>query len=330
MLGIACRVHNRKPRRFTCIVRSQMPRSMSSASVSPMITGTDRSAALAWHTSTPPKVSTAAPINERTEASSAMSNGTAMAVPPAFVMQSATSLAAASFRSPTTTRAPSSPSRNDVAVPMPPAPPATTATLSVSPRIGSVWRGGPVWEPHVVGDVAEHHLQWVADLDGVGLDRVERRVRLEHDVADEADGGIVLELHDDDVVGGLLAVRRQEWRMRNDHRPHARPSRHQLPVGVEGVAVRTHGPWRHASPSAGRARLHSQLALRAPGPERRDLGMVDVREDQPLDHQPSLRSSSALVGTPSPLVTRHARALSTCECDSPRNWRAPSTIKLNP
>src|SRR5438105_2091689 len=89
----------------------------------------------------PPKASTAAAISVATDASSATSNGTAIAVPPLEVMLSATSLAADSFTSPTTTFAPSSARRVLVAVPIPPAPPAITTTLSLSPRIGSASRG---------------------------------------------------------------------------------------------------------------------------------------------------------------------------------------------
>src|SRR5215207_3988705 len=43
-----------------------------------------------------------------------------------------------------------------------------------------------------------------------------------------------------------------------------------------------------------------------------------------------LRSRSALVGTPSPLVTRHASAPSTWLVDVPRIWRTPSSTRLKP
>src|SRR3954471_8472578 len=204
--GIAARVHRRKPRRFTSSVRSQMSMSMASASVSPVITGTDRSAALAWQRSTPPNSSHARRKSALTDASSAMSKPTAMAVPPAEVMRVATSLAAASFTSPTTTRAPSSPSRSDVAVPMPPAPPATTTTLSSSPRIGSASRVHPLREPDVVGHLCEDDLEVIADRDRVRIDRVQRFAGGGDDVADETDRGVVIQLDNDNVVGRLLAV----------------------------------------------------------------------------------------------------------------------------
>jgi hypothetical protein len=38
----------------------------------------------------------------------------------------------------------------------------------------------------------------------------------------------------------------------------------------------------------------------------------------------------ALVGTPSPDVTRHVWAPSTWHVEVPRSWRTPSVIKLNP
>src|SRR5205823_9446441 len=43
-----------------------------------------------------------------------------------------------------------------------------------------------------------------------------------------------------------------------------------------------------------------------------------------------LRSNSALVGTPSPDVTRQVSAPGTCAVDVPRICRTPSTMRLNP
>src|SRR4029453_14563556 len=116
--------------------------------------------------------------------------------------------------------------------------------------------------------------------------------------------------------------------MGDDVRPHPAHTRRHLPLVVERVAPRAHRPWRHPPATTVRTGLHSQLAGRAPGPERGRFGMVDGREDHAFDHQRSFTSNKAEVGTPSPLVTRHTPAPSTCECDSFRNWRAPSTMRL--
>src|SRR5947209_2125459 len=170
---------------------------MSTAFVSLPTTAGERSAAFAWQTSMPPNASTAVLISACTDSSSATSTDTAIAVPPAAVMPSATSLAAASFRSPTTTRAPSSASRREVALPMPPAPPATTATLSWSPRIRRASRERPLREPDVVRHLAEDDRERGTDLDRVGVDRVEGSTGARYDVAHEADRGVVLQFHDD-------------------------------------------------------------------------------------------------------------------------------------
>src|ERR1700738_9344 len=70
-----------------------------------------------------------------TEAGSARSNPTAVAVPPAATIRSAVCRAPAVTMSPPITRHPSSPSLIAVAAPIPLAPPATTATLPSSPRM---------------------------------------------------------------------------------------------------------------------------------------------------------------------------------------------------
>src|SRR4029453_9624595 len=47
-------------------------------------------------------------------------------------------------------------------------------------------------------------------------------------------------------------------------------------------------------------------------------------------HGAYFRRRSALVGTPSPLVTRHVSAPSTWLVEVPRIWRTPSSTRLKP
>src|SRR4051812_47013039 len=139
MRGMAWRVQRRNPRRFTAMVRSNTPRSTSTASVSLRIAASVMSAALACTRSTPPNASTAMAMSAPTLSSIEMSNSAEIARPPPSRMAAATTSALSAARSPTTTCAPSSPSRTAVAAPMPEPPPAITTTLSVRPRTRTSW-----------------------------------------------------------------------------------------------------------------------------------------------------------------------------------------------
>src|SRR5690348_2847671 len=100
----------------------------------PMVSG-ERSAAFACIASSPPYSPTAVSTSAVTDASSAMSNCTDRARPPASRTSAATASALSPTRSPTTTAAPSAPRRRAVAAPMPDPPPATITTFSDSPRM---------------------------------------------------------------------------------------------------------------------------------------------------------------------------------------------------
>ena len=122
------------PRRLVRMVRSKASSGMSTTSLSLPIASIDRSAALAWRMSSPPYSATTSPISADTCSSSAMSTARPNARPPAERIRSATASAAVPSRSATATVHPSSANRTHVAVPIPPAPPATIATLPASPR----------------------------------------------------------------------------------------------------------------------------------------------------------------------------------------------------
>src|SRR5262249_35930669 len=121
----------------------------------------------------------------------------------------------------------------------------------------------------------------------------------------------------------------QERRMRHHERPDASLPRQPHPLVRDRPAVGAHRPRRDAHAPAFRAPLHEQLAARRAPPEPVARGRFDVGQDPALLHR-YLRSSTALVGTPSPLVTRQLSASTTCDVEVPRIWRTPSSTRLNP
>ena len=105
-------------------------------------------------------------------------------------------------------------------------------------------------------------------VDRGGIDLVDLAVGARHEVAGEADQRILFELHDDRVVRRDLRERGQQRGMGDDERPDPAAARRRLPAHVDRTAARAHRPGRHAPQPARRARLHEQLAARAPCPER--------------------------------------------------------------
>src|SRR5271163_2130064 len=105
---------------------------MSTTVVSCACTCADVIAALLCRMSSLPKCRTVASTRSLMEATSPASYASASVCAP---MLSATSLACGKLMSATTTRAPSDANRRAVALPIPPAPPVTIATLSSSLRI---------------------------------------------------------------------------------------------------------------------------------------------------------------------------------------------------
>ena len=135
---------------------------------------------------------------------------------------------------------------------------------------------------------------------------------------------------DHHVVRRLVAVRRQQRRVGDDDGPDVAASGHHVPSHVERPAPRAHRPRRHAPPTA-RRRTPARAARRPRSRPRTAQPLRRRRREGSGPRSPAvLRSSSALVGTPSPLVTSETSAPSTCEQDSPLIWRAPSTIRLKP
>src|SRR4051812_31053858 len=62
----------------------------------------------------------------------------------------------------------------------------------------------PPGEHHVLTSVLEGDLDCLADLNRGGIDLVDLAVRRGQEVADKADRGVLVELHDDHVVGRQL------------------------------------------------------------------------------------------------------------------------------
>ncbi len=148
-------------------------------------------------------------------------------------------------------------------------------------------------------------------------------------VADEADRRLLLERDDDHVVGRELCVGREQRRVGDRERPDRPAPTRRDPVVVERPAVRAHRARGHAPPAAARTGLDEQLTARGPGPERRGRLVVEIGQ-QPGRVGGHRRNSTALVGTPSPLVTRQDSAPSTWAVEVPRHWRTPSSTRLKP
>src|SRR5438067_8240244 len=187
----------------------------------------------------------------------------------------------------------------------------------------------PAGKRDVLSRRLEHDLHWLADVDRARIDVVDRPVRALEKVADEADQRILVEFDDDHVVGRHLGEGGQQRWVGNDIGPHAASSRHRLPLVVEGVAVGAHrSGWKPEAPTV-RAPLDAQLARGRALPEPGRV-LADGRKRRPLNHGYAFLSRRALVGTPSPLVTRDVSAPSTWLVDVPRIWRTPSTMRLKP
>ena len=152
------------------------------------------------------------------------------------------------------------------------------------------------------------------------------------EIADEPDVGILDQLDGDDVVGSELGEAGEQRRVRHDPRPDVSAAGHRLPVPLEGTARGTHRPGRVTEASARGALLHAEDPV--PGGVEEAGGLLRARQQHgrgvgEIDDAHPL-SSSALVGTPSPLVTNENSASSTWQVDVPRTWRTPSRMRLKP
>ena len=119
------------PPRKTDLTLTAITRSQSATSRSTTLPGS-RVPALLYITSSPPYSCTHVLIRELTESESDTSTSMAMAWPPFSLMKLATSSAFRLRMSATTTAAPSSANRFELAAPMPEPPPVTIDTLSFS------------------------------------------------------------------------------------------------------------------------------------------------------------------------------------------------------
>ena len=99
-------------------------------------------------------------------------------------------------------------------------------------------------------------------------------------VADEADRRVLLERHDDHVVGRELLVRREQRRVRHDERPDRPAARRRLPRRARATGSTGTSAAAACADGRTRARLHEQLAARGAGPERRRVLVVEIGEQE--------------------------------------------------
>src|SRR5262245_2160845 len=263
-----------------------------------------------------------------------MSVGTASDSLPAARSFARTSSRNACVRAASTTRAPSRPAPYASSCPRPGPTPEMITTLSRSSTQRLPRKPAPGLCPHPAGqvhvlDLREDDAHGLPDPDRAGVDLVDRPLGRPDQVADQTQRRVLVELDRDHVVGGELRVGRQERRVRQHERPDAPAPREPHPLVRDRPALRAHGPRGDAHAAAGRALLHQQLSARGALPEGPGVLVVGLGED-PARFHGYLRSSTALVGTPSPLVTRQVAASFTCEVEVPRSWRTPSSTRLKP
>ena len=209
---------------------------------------------------------------------------------------------------------------------------ASTRDRFCHPRAAAVGLcADPAGERHVV-DLVEHDAHRFADRDRRGIDLVDLAVGARHEVADEADRRILVELDDDRVVRRDLGERGQQRRVRDDERP----DRGRGPTSAPS-APRSTGS---AGTSAGAAcaarrttRTSARAARRARSPPRtaRVVGSSRSGSSQPVSiitvpREEDRRGRHAFAAR----HERHVGALDLRRCDVPRIWRTPSRTRLKP
>jgi hypothetical protein len=195
-----------------------------------------------------------------------------------------------------------------------------------SDRLGPAaarYPGASRLHPHPAGqrDVRADRLEDGAhrrpDLDGGGIDLVDGAALARHEIADEPDPGVLVQRHDDHGIGGELRELRDQRRVGHGERPDRSAPRYGGPDGSRVGRPGTHRARREDQAPRLRAALHAQLA----GATALEEGgrVLVVGGQQPILGHHALRSSMALVGTPSPPVTRQVSASRTWLTESPRS-----------
>ena len=184
----------------------------------------------------------------------------------------------------------------------------------------------PAWHPDLRVQLSEGDAQGKADVDLVQRHAIDRRVGRDGNVADHPQVRFIIKRDDDDRIGRESCKGWQCWRVDDDPRPHDSPTERRYPVELARRAMRAKRARPEAPGAALPAALVQKFAARGTLPEYRRIRIIDVRE-QEFCHR---RSSTALVGTHSALVTRQHCAPATCDFEVPRIWRTPSIIRLKP